>query len=132
MKSIITIYSLMGLLLLASASCKKEEGPSQSCAGEQLLETYQNREAIVVLSQGTTYCLVVDSSDIARRSYGPENYLVPVPASSLPSQYRAVGSRVLLSGRKKSCYGLTTSPQLRTSFGYKLEIEAVKKDPAHN
>ncbi len=96
------------------------------------METYQNREAVVVLSQGTTYCLVVDSSDIARKSYGSENYLVPVPAASLPSQYRTVGLRVLLSGRKKSCYGLTTSPQVRNSFGYKLEIDAVKKDPAHN
>lgn len=122
----------MGLLLLASASCKKEDGPDQNCADEQLLEAYQEREAVVVLSQGTTCCLVVDSSDIARGSYGLENYLVPVPASSLPSQYRTVGLRVLLSGRKKSCYGLTTSPQLRTSFGYKLEIDAVKKDLAHN
>ena len=124
-------YSLASLLLLMSVGCKKDAGPNQSCAGEHLLEAYQDREAVVVISQGTTYCLVVDSSDIAHQNYGLENYLVPVPAAALPTQYRVAGLRVLLNGRKKSCYGLTTSSQLRTSFGYKLEIDAVRKDPAH-
>lgn len=123
-------YSLV-ILLLASGGCKKADGPGQSCADERLLEAYHDREAVVVMSAPTTYCLVVDSGDIARGSYILENYLVPVPASALPAQYRVAGLRILLSGRKKSCYGLTTLPQLRTAFGYKLEIEAVRKDPAH-
>lgn len=76
------------------------------------------------MTQLDTYCLVADPADIAQHSYHLENYLVPVPA--LPAQYQVEGLRVVFSGRKKSCYGLTTLPMLRGMFGYKLEVTDIQ------
>ncbi|WP_125921704.1 hypothetical protein [Hymenobacter lapidarius] len=110
----------------AGAGCEKDTSsiPSQSCDNERILASYQNKEAIVTRTQPDTYCLIVDSLDISKGSFLLDNYLVP--STPLPVQYQVEGLRVLLTGRKKSCYGLTTFPTLRSSFGYKLEIDDIR------
>jgi hypothetical protein len=97
---------------------------SQNCADERVLTLYHNQIAVVTMTQKDTYCLIVDSVAIAKHSYKLENYLVP--SSALAPQYQVEGLHVLFSGRKKSCYGLTTLPSLRNSFGYKLEIDLIQ------
>ncbi|WP_460621257.1 hypothetical protein [Hymenobacter tenuis] len=112
--------------VLLTAGCKKDTSvhPNQSCDDEYVLATYQNKEAVVTRTEPNTYCLIVDENDLASGQYTLDNYLVPV--FPLPSQYQVVGLRVLLTGRKKSCYGLTTLPELRTMFGYKLEVDNIQ------
>ena len=127
-------FLLASSLLFGGFGCdnKDEMAPSgQTCEDERLLETYKDRQAVVAQTQLDTYCLLIYTGSPTSDDRILEKFLVPVPASSLPAQFRVEGARVLLSGRKKSCYGLTTLPNLRTMFGYKLEIDAVKQDPAH-
>ena len=111
------------LMLGAMAGCSKDAGNAlpQRCDNEHVLAAYQNREAVVTQTQWDTYCLIVDEPALASGRYLLDNYLVPVPP--LPAHYRVEGLRVLLTGRKKSCYGLTTLPNLRNMFGYKLEVD---------
>ena len=119
--------SLSFALLLAGYGCtdKTDATPAgQTCADEHVLETYQNREAVVTRTQLDTYCLIVDTAALASGSYRLEQYLVP--AVPLPSQYQVEGLRVRLTGRKKSCYGLTTLPNLMSLFGYKLEVDNIQ------
>ncbi len=120
MKALITSALL---ILGAMAGCSKDEGnaPQQSCDNEHVLASYQNREAVVTKTQLDTYCLIVDETALSSGRYLLDNYLVPV--HPLPAQYQVEGLRVLLTGRKKSCYGLTTLPNLRNMFGYKLEVD---------
>lgn len=113
--------------ILIGASCTKNEASPQeavSCAGESVLAVYQDQPAIITMTQLDTYCLIVDSAAIATGSYKLDEYLVP--STALPPHYRVGGLRVVFSGRKKSCYGLTTLPNLRATFGYKLEVNAIR------
>lgn len=128
MKALI-LSSLSVLGMTMGASCKGQEArPStqanQNCAGESVLAVYQNQVAVVTMTQKDTYCLIVDSTALSSGRYIHENYLVPT--NPLPTRYQVEGMRVLLTGRKKSCYGLTTFPDLRTSFGYKLEVDNIQ------
>jgi hypothetical protein len=119
--------SLSLALLLTGPGCtdKTDATPTgQTCENERVLETYQNREAVVTRTALDTYCLIVDTAAIASRRYHLEHYLVP--AVRLPAHYQVEGLRVRLTGRKKSCYGLTTFPELMTMFGYKLEVDNIQ------
>ncbi len=111
-------------LLLAGSGCSKktEATPAgQTCDNERLLETYQDREAMVV--KAGVYCLTVDPADFQSGNYHSESVLVPT--TPLPAAYQVYGMRVRISGRKKSCYGLTTHPNFRNKFGYKLELDKI-------
>ena len=110
--------------LLASSGCSEKNSVTpagQTCDNERLLETYQDREAMVI--KAGVYCLTVAPEDLLDGNYRTENVLVPV--TPLPAAYQTVGLRVRVSGRKKSCYGLTTSPNFRHSFGYKFELDKI-------
>lgn len=126
MKNLLPFILGLASSLLLVGGCKKEDStpPNQTCADEHVLEVYQEKKAIVVRTELDTYCIIVDSTAIAHGSYLLDNYLVPIP--SLPAQYQVEGLQVTISGRKKSCYGLTTLPNLRNMFGYKLEVDAIK------
>ncbi|OGX86515.1 hypothetical protein [Hymenobacter glacialis] len=126
MKILLGLSLSLALLLTGSGCTEKTDATptGQTCKNERVLEDYQNREAVVTLTQLDTYCLIVDTAAIARGSYRLEHYLVP--AVRLPSQYQVEGLRVRLTGRKKSCYGLTTFPNLRNMFGYKLEVDNIQ------
>ena len=124
--------SLLVVGTLTAAGCEKDmANPNgQTCANESVLAVYTSQEALITKTQLGTYCLIADPADISRGSYLLDNYLVP--SAPLPPQYQVEGLRVLLTGRKKSCYGLTTFPTLRTSFGYKLEIDDMRPLPKVN
>jgi hypothetical protein len=116
--------------LLASSGCSEKNSVTpvgQTCDNERVLEIYQNREAKVIKTELNRYCLTVDPDDVAGSSYRLPNVLVPVSESDIPAQYRVEGLHVLLSGRKKSCYGLTSLPNVYALFGYKLEVDTIKK-----
>jgi len=123
-----SLWPFVALMLwCGNSSCTEKEAadPNQTCPDEHVLEVYQNRLAVVVGSDGV-FSLIVDSTDIARGSYAAQNYLVP--ATPIPAQYQVAGKRMRLTGRKKSCYGLITSPYTRTLFGYKLEVDQLEEE----
>lgn len=111
--------------LLLTGGCKKEEITSSdnTCADERTLEVYQDVDAVIVSASGRL-CFVVDADDIAKGQYPAEHFLVPVPEISF--QGHTWGEHAIISGRKKSCYGLVTFPDVRTMYGYKLEVNSVK------
>ena len=127
---VIPAFLMVGIV--AGVGCSKDTSttpdtrttPQQGCANERVLASYQNQEAVVTRTQLDTYCLIVDEPALSSGRYLLENYLVPV--TPLPARYQVEGLRVLLTGRKKSCYGLTTFPNLRTMFGYKLEVDDIE------
>ena len=117
-------------LLLANSSCSKKNivpPVGQTCDNEHVLEVYQDRKAKVIKTELNRYCLTVDPSDLASGSYQLPNVLVPAADGDIPVQYRVEGLHVLLTGRKKSCYGLTSLPNVYALFGYKLEVDTIKK-----
>jgi len=117
--------SVASLSLLLMSGCKKEDNvsPNDTCSDERTLEVYQDVDAVVVSASGVL-CFVVDEDDIAKGQYEGQHFLVPVPNISF--QGHTWGERAVLSGRKKSCYGLVTFPDVRTMYGYKLEVNSVK------
>jgi hypothetical protein len=124
------ILTMLIACAVTGSSCNKDAATPQDalhCPGESVLVVYHNQEAVVTLTQKDTYCLIADSANIAKGSYLSENYLVP--SSALPAQYQVEGLHVVFSGRKKNCYGLTTSSSLRTAFGYKVEIDTIRAKP---
>jgi hypothetical protein len=126
MKSVLPFaLSVASLSLLLIGGCKKEDSisPADTCADERTLEVYQDIDAVVVEASGVL-CFVVDKDNIAKGSYEIQHFLVPVPTISF--QGHTWGERAVISGRKKSCYGLVTLPNLRNNFGYKLELNSVK------
>jgi hypothetical protein len=126
MKSILPFaLSAFSLTLLLMSGCKKEDitSSNDTCADEKTLEVYQDVEAVVVEASGQL-CLVVDADDIAKGQYEGQHFLVPIPAISF--QGHTWGEHAVISGRKKSCYGLVTFPNVRTMYGYKLELTSVK------
>ena len=119
----LSVFSLALLLVVSGCGSPVDVAPNkQTCDDEHLLETYQGREAMVI--KAGIYCLTVAPEDLQSGNYHTENVLVPT--TPLPLIYQAEGLRVRISGRKKSCNGLTTSPNFRHSFGYKLELDEIE------
>ena len=99
---------------------------TQTCENERLLETYRDQDGMVTQA-GDAYWLTVAPRDLQAGNVLLENTLVPFPG--IPDALKIDGLRVKVSGRKKSCYGLVTLPQLRTMFGYKFELDRIEKAP---
>ena len=121
---------LLGISQLLLGCQRKADAPqpvNQTCDNERVLEVYQDRKAKVIRTELDRYCLTVDEQDLAGSSFRLANVLVPAAAGDIPAAYRVEGLLVLLSGRKKSCYGLTSLPNVYNAFGYKLEVDAIKK-----
>jgi hypothetical protein len=120
-------FILVSALLLIVSGCDKsiEVVPTtRTCENERLLETYVAQEGMVIQG-GDEYWLTVAPEDLQTGSYRLNNVLVPTQA--LPTSLKVEGLRVKVSGRKKSCYGLVTLPELRTMFGYKFELDHIEK-----
>lgn len=122
---------LVSLVLLASSCGQKSaiepDKPASNtspltCVDESTLEVYQDREAVVVLV-GEMYCLSVAPEDVADPDGVFRVSNVLVPATPIASQFRVARQHVLLTGRKKSCDRLLTLPNLKSSFGHKLEVD---------
>jgi hypothetical protein len=123
------ILSVASAALLLLGGCKKEDiaSSTQTCPDEKVLEVYQSKEAKVIKTELDRYCLTVDAADVALPGgYGYQIQNVLVPAADLPATYRVEGLHVRLSGRKKSCFGLTSLPTTFGAFGYKLEVDAIQ------
>lgn len=117
------------LLSIGGSSCSEKTTvtPTQTCADEHVIEVYKDREAKVIKTELDKYCLTVDAADLSLPGgYGYKIQNVLVPATDLPTSYRVEGLHVMLTGRKKSCFGLTSLPTTFGTFGYKLEVDTIK------
>ncbi len=93
-------------------------------------------EAVVVRIKGNNppygntgpdiYILSTEPRDFEDSTFtGGPNILVP--CDSLPEQYQQPRTKVIISYKRKDCYGAMTTPALRTSFGYYIDLIAIRE-----
>ncbi|MGV3600011.1 MAG: hypothetical protein ACO1N1_02345 [Dyadobacter fermentans] len=131
-------------LLFALTNCASDDPAEQNracdCNGAIADEAIKDKEAVVVLLEGNNpdgyqgpdmYILSTDPADFERTSHaaGP-NILVPcVTSLSVPEEYQKQGLRVLVSYRRKQCYGAITSPVMRSNYGYFVHLINIQRMP---
>lgn len=73
------------------------------------------------------YILSTEPRDFEDSTFtGGANILVP--CDSLPEQYQQPRTKVIISYKRKDCYGAMTTPALRTSFGYYIDLTAIREE----
>lgn len=134
-------FTWIVMVCFLGVQCKdpdEQAGPCdcQSKAGKKEMK---NVEAVVIRinftnpAYGTTgpdeYILSTDPREFNDSTFaGGPNILVP--CDSLPAQYRKPRTKVIISYKRKDCYGALTSPARRTSFGYYIDLTAINvKNP---
>ncbi|MDQ6482591.1 hypothetical protein [Dyadobacter sp. LHD-138] len=123
-------------LLFILAQCTSDDIQSEQCNCESATVTEENKdvEAVVVFIQGNNpngnqgpdnYVLSNDSADFKRSSHvaGPN---ILVPCDSLSTNFRKQGLKVLISYKRKDCYGAITQPTLHGNYGYFVDLTAIK------
>jgi hypothetical protein len=125
------------IVCFLSVQCKepdKSPGPCD-CESKTLRKEIKNVEAVVVQLIGNQspygfqgpdkYILSTAPRDFEDSSYtGGENILVP--CNSLPAQYQKARTKLVVSYRRKDCYGAMTSPALRTNYGYFINLTSIR------
>jgi hypothetical protein len=136
---ILSTFLLVGCSLL-NLQCRDDpETQSANCDCQKgtVGKKKKDVEAVVVYMQGgypgasqrpDLYVLSTDPADFERSSHvaGPN---ILVPCDSLSTQYRKQGLRVLVSYRRKDCYGAITQPTMRSSYGYYVNLTAIRPKP---
>ncbi|PSL18058.1 hypothetical protein CLV60_1336 [Dyadobacter jiangsuensis] len=128
-------FTLILIACFLNFQCKdpdKQPNPCdcQSKAGKE----QKNVEAVVIRinftnpAYGTTgpdeYILSIDPREFNDSTFaGGPNILVP--CDSLPAQYRKPRTNVIISYKRKDCYGALTTPASRTSFGYYIDLTSI-------
>lgn len=129
-------FTLIVMVCLLSVQCKdtgKQASPCD-CQSKASKKEMKNVEAVVIRinftnpAYGTTgrdeYILNTDPGEFNDSTFaGGPNILVP--CDSLPAQYRKTLTRVILSYKRKDCYGALTLPSSRTSFGYYIDLTSI-------
>lgn len=125
-------------LLFALMQCTSDAPETQSancdCQKATVEEEKKDIEAVVVYFQGNhpgadqrpdLYVLSTDPADFERSSHvaGPN---ILVPCDSLSTEYRKQGMKVLVSYKRKDCYGAITQPTLHGNYGYFVDLTAIK------
>ncbi|MCF2490774.1 hypothetical protein [Dyadobacter sp. CY347] len=128
------------LMVFLNIQCKdpdKQAGPC-NCDTKTRRKEIKNAEAVVVLIKGNNppygntgpdaYILSTAPRDFEDSSYiGGENILVP--CGSLPAQYQKQGTKLIVSYKRKDCYGAMTTPTRRTNFGYFVNLTSIRMKP---
>jgi len=64
-----------------------------------------------------------DAYDSTTYTVGPN---ILVPCDSLPAQYQKPRKKLIISYKRKDCYGAMTTPTLRTNFGYFINLTSIR------
>jgi hypothetical protein len=119
-----------------NVQCKepdKQAGPC-NCQSKIIKKEQKNVEAVVVrinfsnptygITSPDAYILSTDPRDFKDSTFiGGPNILVP--CDSLPAQYQKPRTKVIISYKRKDCYGALTTSASRTSFGYYIDLTAI-------
>ncbi|WP_439558147.1 hypothetical protein [Dyadobacter sp.] len=130
---------MIGLALLCTfIQCTSDDPEVQTkqcdCEGATVAEEVKDVEAVVVYMQGGSpgasqrpdwYVLSTDPADFERSSHaaGPN---ILVPCDSLSTEFKKQGARVLISYKRKDCYGAITQPTFRGNYGYFIDLTEIK------
>lgn len=125
-------------LLFTLAGCTTDDPDVQSepcnCQSASLTEA-KNVEAVVVFIRGNNpegnqgpdlYILSTASNDFTATTHtvGPN---ILVPCDSLSTEFRKQGERVIVSYKRKKCYGAITQPTLHGMYGYFINLRSIRK-----
>ncbi|MET7257833.1 hypothetical protein [Dyadobacter fermentans] len=130
----------IAIVCLLNLQCKvpdKQTAPCdcQSKAGKKEIK---NIEAVVVHRVGNQppggnqgpdqYILSTSPKDFGGASFSiGENLLVPRQDSlSVSADFRKPGIRVIVSYKRKECYGALTSPDMHGAYGYYIDLTAIQ------
>lgn len=137
MSKLPAMFTVIFLLMLVQ--CKSTEPDNQSvncdCQSPTEAKEQKNVEAVVVLVQYARdhdmYILSTYPPDFESTSHGAgDNILVPCDELlSVPAEFRTPGLRVMVSYKRKTCYGAITSPVMRVLYGYYVELASIKLKP---
>ncbi|GGH35451.1 hypothetical protein GCM10007423_27090 [Dyadobacter endophyticus] len=115
----------------------KQAGPCD-CHNKTAKKEMKNIEAVVVYRIGNQpaggnqgpdqYILSTEPKDFDGASYSiGENLLAPCQESmSVPVDFRKPGLRVMVSYKRKECYGALTSPDMHGAYGYYIDLTAIR------
>ena len=134
-------FTLMSVIVcFFNFQCKdpdKQAGPCD-CHNKTAKKEIKNIEAVVVYRIGNQppggnqgpdqYILSTEPKDFDGASYSiGENLLAPCQESmSVPVDFRKPGLRVMVSYKRKECYGALTSPDMHGAYGYYIDLTAIR------
>ncbi|WP_188932901.1 hypothetical protein [Dyadobacter endophyticus] len=134
-------FTLMSVIVcFFNFQCKdpdKQAGPCD-CHNKTAKKEMKNIEAVVVYRIGNQpaggnqgpdqYILSTEPKDFDGASYSiGENLLAPCQESmSVPVDFRKPGLRVMVSYKRKECYGALTSPDMHGAYGYYIDLTAIR------
>lgn len=132
-------FTLALLLTLLQCTSKDPDFQNRNCDCQRSAEKKEqkNVEAVMILIPANQpegylaedqYILSTDPADFESTSHGIGKNIL-VPCNSVPEQYRKAGSRVIVSYKRKNCYGAITLPQLRSNFGYFIDLTSIRLKP---
>lgn len=133
----ITRFALLPfMVLMTSLQCSQERDDSAvgicDCQTASIAEEKKDVEAVVVLIKNyqdeDVYILSTEPKDFSRSSHTAGRNIL-VPCDSLPAQYQEAGKLLLVSYRRKDCYGALTSPNFRVYYGYHVDLISVRVKP---
>ncbi len=131
---------MLVIVCFLNIQCKdpdKQAGPCD-CESETVRKEMKNIEAVVVYRIGNQppggnqgpdqYILSTETLDFDGASYSiGENLLVPCGDSlSVPVEFRKQSLRVMVSYKRKECYGALTSPDMHGAYGYYIDLTAIR------
>ncbi len=125
------------IVCFLNIQCKepdKQAGPCD-CQRKTVKKEIKNVEAVVVrinfsnptygITSPDAYILSTDPRDFKDSTFiGGPNILVP--CDSLPAQYQKPRTKVIISYKRKDCYGAITTPANRTNFGYFIDLTSIR------
>jgi hypothetical protein len=110
---------------LAVSKCDCQTTPTMT-------EEKKDVEAVVVLItsyQGQDmYVLSTEPRDFSTTSHTAGRNIL-VSCDSLPKQYQKTGVQVMVSYKRKDCYGALTAPTLRSYYGYYVDLTSIRVKP---
>lgn len=126
------------ILLLMLVRCTTEDPDLQpancDCQTSPVSEEEKDVEVVVVLISGNNapggnqgpdiYVLSTEPKDFEATTYHVGKNIL-VPCSFLPVGYQKAGSRLVVSYKRKECYGAISLPELRSNFGYHVDLTSI-------
>jgi len=130
--------ALLCTLIQCTSDDPEVEAEQCDCQTATVAEEKKDVDAVIVLIAGNKapcgnqgpdrYVLSTDSKDFERAEYSiGENVLVP--CDSLPAQYQKARTKVIVSYKRKKCYGAITDPDLRSNYGYYVDLTSIGIKP---
>lgn len=128
------ILVIIGFLTVQCKEPDKQAVPCD-CQSKTVKKEMKNIEAVVVYIQGNRppggsqgpdlYILSTEPKDFERSSHaaGPN---ILVPCDSLSTEFKKQGLKVVVSYKRKDCYGAITNPSFRGYYGYFIDLTTIR------